>query len=404
MSEKKIMIIDDDKEFLAELEETLSASGYKSIAVNDSKLALEIALQEKPKVALIDLKMPKKNGFELADEINRAFEAADVSIIAMSAFFNEEFISLMNLCGIKKFIRKPFYPLDLISSIEEIRREKDLFPVINQKHSLLKTHQRDRRQAIQLAIEDITKREAKGKITRRHTKELKRNNLELRQFAATASHDLVAPLSIVMGYVKLFNKKYRGTLDTQAGQSLEKIAENLNRMQNLIGSVLENSYVERKTKFDTFDSGVCYKEATLNLEQIIKEKNASVTCDKLPGILGNQVQITQLFQSLINNGLKFNENISPNVHVSSELSDKGWVFSFKDNGIGIKPEDMGLIFKMFYRLHSRAEYDGTGIGLSTCKKIVISHRGKILASSKLGWGSTFYFSIPAKGALSPSRV
>lgn len=124
MANKKVMIIDDDKEFLEELEETLALSGYDMVAVNDAALAVEVAAKAKPDVVVLDLKMPKKSGFQVADELRHLSEAAHIPVIAMSAFFKDDYGPLLNICGIKKCLKKPFNPLDIITAIEKASAEE----------------------------------------------------------------------------------------------------------------------------------------------------------------------------------------------------------------------------------------------------------------------------------------
>lgn len=226
--------------------------------------------------------------------------------------------------------------------------------------------------------------------------ELARSNADLEQFAYVASHDLQAPLKNVEGFVKLFTKRYRGKLDNKADEFIEFIIDGVKNMQMLIKDLLEYSQVDTKGKgFKPVDSSMPLALALANLQSVIEENEGAVTYDEnLPKVMADSSQFSRLFQNLIGNALKFKGKRKPRVHVSALRNDNEWVFSVKDNGLGIKPEDAEKIFAVFQRLHGKSEYPGTGIGLAICKKIVERHGGRIWVESKPGKGSTFFFTIP----------
>ena len=169
-------------------------------------------------------------------------------------------------------------------------------------------------------------------------------------------------------------------------------------MQNLIIDLLAYSRVTKKAKpFAEFDCNELLAQALANLAVTIKEAYAVVTHDSLPKITADGIQIVQVFQNLIGNAVKFHSDKRPEIHVSAGYDTNEWIFSVKDNGIGIESTYKDRIFVIFQRLHSREEYAGTGIGLAICKKIVERHRGRIWLESELGKGSTFYFTIADKG-------
>ena len=230
------------------------------------------------------------------------------------------------------------------------------------------------------------------------TTELSRSNLELEQFAYVASHDLQEPLRMVASYCQLLERRLKDKLDDETKKFLGYCIDGAVRMQGLINDLLTFSRVGRKgDPFSPVDCKKVVRQATANLQAAIQEKGACVTHDGLPEIKGDSTQLTQLFQNLIGNGIKYCEQV-PNVHISAHAQNGNWVFSVRDNGIGIAPEHFDRIFVIFQRLHGRgSRYSGTGIGLALCKKIVEHHGGRIWVESQPGNGTTFYFTISAQG-------
>jgi len=224
--------------------------------------------------------------------------------------------------------------------------------------------------------------------------ELLRSNMELQQFAQVASHDLQEPLRMVASYTQLLSKKYSGKLDNDANDYIKFAVEGAARMQNLINGLLDLSRIEMKGgKIIRVDMNKALKYALNNLKISISESHASVTSDELPPVMADEVQVVRLFQNLISNAIRFSEK-TPVIHIASARSDGNNIFSVSDNGIGIEEQYFEKIFRIFQRLMPRDKYQGTGIGLSICKKIVERHGGKIWVESEPGKGSTFKFSLP----------
>ena len=227
------------------------------------------------------------------------------------------------------------------------------------------------------------------------TRELERSNLDLEQFANVASHDLQEPLRAVSGFVNLLRARFPDHVDAKAAQYITGACDGAERMERLINGLLAYSRVGTKGgDFVVVNLNALLGDALRNLQGSLNIAQAQVTHDDLPALPADATQITQLFQNLIGNAVKFRSEQPPQIHVGVRREPDRWVFSVQDKGIGIDPQYFERIFQLFQRLHTRKAYPGTGIGLAICKRIVERHRGKIWVESRLGQGTTFFFSIP----------
>ena len=230
------------------------------------------------------------------------------------------------------------------------------------------------------------------------TLELKRSNEDLEQFAYVASHDLQEPLRMIRNYLQLLQQRYKTELDPNAHDFINFALDGSKRMNQLIHDLLAYSRVGTHGKeLVVTECDQALEDALANLTVAIEESKAEVKRDSLPPVIGDEVQLTQLFQNLIGNAVKFRGEATPKVHVGVQRKGGEWEFTVRDNGIGIAEQDFQRIFVVFQRLHNREKYPGTGIGLSVCKKIVERHGGRIWVESKPGKGTTFHFTIPALG-------
>jgi two-component system, chemotaxis family, sensor kinase Cph1 len=229
---------------------------------------------------------------------------------------------------------------------------------------------------------------------------LERSNVELQQFAYVASHDLQEPLNQVASYVQLLGSRYSKKLDQDAQKFIGLAVEGVNLMQNLIDDVLLYSKVGFEgIHWEPIDLEIALNRAQNHLRNQIDATQTIVTTDPLPTIVADSTQLTQLFQNLISNAIKFRTpGTIPQIHISATQRKHDWLFGVAAAGIGIEPQYLDRIFTIFQRLHTRDEYPGTGMGLTICKKIVECHHGKIWATSALGEGATFWFTIPVRGA------
>ena len=227
------------------------------------------------------------------------------------------------------------------------------------------------------------------------TEALERSNQELEMFNYVVSHDLQAPLRTMGGFAPLLQQRFQGRLDAEADRYIAFIVEGALRMQTLINDLLAYSREGRHAiKRQRIDVNEVLQQTLNSLRAILDEEEAVVTHDPLPMIEADTTQIGRLFQNLIGNGVKFRGEARPHVHVSAKREGGMWCFSVQDNGIGIDRKYQDRIFEVFERLHNESAYEGTGIGLAICKKIVEGHGGHIWVTSDVGQGATFHFTIP----------
>lgn len=240
---------------------------------------------------------------------------------------------------------------------------------------------------------------------RKAEEELRRSNEDLERFAYVASHDLQEPLRKVNSFSELLADRYRGQLDEKADKYLFYITDGAARMKRLIQDLLSFSRVAtRGEEFTPADTGELLHRAIDSLQISIRESGARITLGELPAIRADAGQIVQLFQNLIGNAIKYRGDEPLRIHVTAEDGARGWIFSVRDNGIGVDEAYSDRIFEIFQRLHPRYRYPGTGIGLAICKRIVERHGGRIWGSSESGNGATFYFTITGDGGGMKLRV
>ena len=246
-------------------------------------------------------------------------------------------------------------------------------------------------------VRDITQRKEAENALQRIADDLARSNKDLEQFAYVASHDLKEPLRMVTGFMSLLKDRCQGKLDAKSDEYIAFAADGASRMQRLIDDLLAYSRAGRGEIAERTDVGAVLDRVLGSLTVSIKESGAVITHDPLPTIASNPVELTQLFQNLIGNAIKFKAERRPEIHVGARRQAGGWQFTVRDNGIGIDPQFADRIFMIFQRLHTREKYAGTGIGLAICKKIVERHGGRIWVESQPAAGSTFCFTIPDQG-------
>ncbi len=275
--------------------------------------------------------------------------------------------------------------------VEMVVRRPDGTPVILSVNSAPLRDPAGRIVGAVRSITDITER-------KRSDEALARYNAELEQFACVAAHDLQEPLRTVASFTQLLAQRYKGKIDAQADKFIEQAVSGCIRMRQLIDDLLGYTRVSRRPgDFQPTDCEEVFRRAVENLRVSIESSDAVVTHDSLPTIRADSGRLDQLLQNLVGNAIKFRGQEPPRVHVSAERKDDDWLFTVRDNGIGIEPRHADQIFQIFERLHHKHEYPGTGIGLAVCKKIVEGHHGRLWVESQPGQGSKFCFTLPAGG-------
>ncbi len=254
-------------------------------------------------------------------------------------------------------------------------------------------------------ITDVTGRKRDSEELKRLNAELVRSNSELEQFAHMVSHDLQEPLRVITGYLSLLDRRFHQELAAEGGEFLTTVVEGASRMKRQIEDLLNLSRLGTAAPALRFVKTEQVVQAAVdNLRVAISEQSAKVSWDALPEIFADAGILTQVFQNLIANGIKFNRSETPAVHVSATMEGSDWVFSVRDNGIGIDARGSDDVFQLFERLHSASEFSGTGVGLTIAQKIVKRHSGRIWFESKPDEGTTFLFSIPREAGKAKSQT
>ena len=247
-------------------------------------------------------------------------------------------------------------------------------------------------QAVEQATEEL--RQTNAALVQR--------NLDLQQFAFVASHDLRSPLRSVMGYLTLLQARYASSLDNKGQSIIARAMAALGQMNQLTEDLLAYARLDSSARaFDRVDCSEVLADTLCLLDASITETGARVTIEALPVVMGERIQLIQLFQNLLCNALKYCQGRAPVIRVSARRGAGEWVFEVADNGIGIEPQHLARIFEVFKRLHSAQEYPGNGIGLAICERVVAQHGGRLWVDSEPGRGSTFFFSIPDVKAETP---
>ena len=411
-SDIKILVVDDREDNLFSIEAILEKDNYTIIKANSGRAALKVLLQEHDfSLILMDVQMPDLNGFETATIIYERDKLKNIPIIFITAHdYDEEYIFKGYRMGGVDYIYKPINP-------ELLRVKVSVFVELYRKNQQLQLHEKkllEANKALQREVEERKISEEKIKMLNAQLVEnnthLKTVNEELDQFAYVASHDLQEPLRKIM----VFSDKIllKANHDEETAKYFSKITGSAKRMQSLINDLLSFSrHSANTTDFKNTDLQLLVKDAIGELELEIEKSNASVNYSNLPEISVIPGLMQQLFYNLISNAIKFRRKaVPPVINIQAEkvkAAEKNgqqvqlngtpyYKITISDNGIGFDNKYADEIFMVFKRLHSYHEFEGTGVGLSLCKKIVEKHNGYITASSKLDEGSTFVVHVPER--------
>ncbi len=356
---------------------------YETLVTTQSEIGEGVAIIEGEKFVFVNEALCKMYGYRM-DEL-------------------ESIPSFINLVvpeereGILERLKRPVAP-DKPRNGETSGMRKD-GRIINIEYSV-KTILTDGKMQNVSIIRDITEQKKIFWAMQENARKLKDSNKELEQFAYVASHDLREPLRTITSYVQMLENRYKDKLDAEANEFIRFAVDGAKRMDQLINDLLTWSRVTRDREISDVDLSEIMEIVIMNLRDSIRETNVLITVDPLPKVRSSALQMTQLFQNLITNAIKFRGSAPPRIHISAKEQEVGWLFSVKDNGIGIEKKYADKIFVIFQRLHLRHEYEGTGIGLAICKKIVEQHGGRIWfesgrhsAEPEEGVGTEFFFTL-----------
>lgn len=370
-SKGTVLIVDDIPSSLRLLSQMLRAHGYEVINALSGEIALSQVNVAIPDVILLDIMMPEMSGYEVCHQLKSNPKTAEIPIIFLTAVTDlPEKIEAFKLGG-DDYVTKPFYIQEVLLRIEHqitLKRQQKQLNYLNQQ--------------------------------------LSQSNEELAQFAAVVSHELQSPLQTMIGLLGLLLANSE-RLDHKTQKYLNYIANASERIHHLISDLLTYSRLDIEPELELVDCQKILTKVLHNLKRAIAETGAviSIGCQPelsktqphiWPKVMGNPVQVEQVFQNLIENAIKFaRQDIPPQIQITCQPDANGeLIFAIHDNGIGIAATNFERIFQVFQRLETVKNYPGTGLGLAICKKIIKRHGGKIWVESKLGCGSTFYFTLP----------
>ncbi len=408
----KILLVDDRDDNLLSMETILEQDGYRFVKANSGRQALKILLTEIDfALILMDVQMPNLNGFETASLIYEREKLKHIPIVFITAHnFGEENVYKGYSAGAVDYIYKPVKP-------ELLRAKVGVFVELYKKnHKLLAQEEKLTFINRSLEIEVNERKMSEQKVIElnrqliENVSRLESVNKELDYFAFMASHDLQAPLRKIRVFCDRLTLKYSQVLDEDGRNYLDRVQRICEHMQQLINDILAFSRISTdNNSFVDTDMNVLLNEVLEEMEPVIVEKKAQINISKLPSLFVNPVLIRPMFFNLLGNALKFSKKeTSPVVSIYAEMSNgmpevqpaplenKYCRIFVEDNGIGFEQQHANQIFDMFRRLNSATEFEGTGIGLAICKRIIEKHNGFIYAKSKINEGATFIVTLPVK--------
>lgn len=359
----EVLIVEDDEKFARYLELVLSTSSQGHFSA-ESRSTLEEGKARLGEggvdVVLLDLELPGTSGLDTLRAVLEDFPDLPVVVLTGTVQVEEMAVNAVRR-GAQDYLFKGSVGEDVLT------------------------------RCLRYAVE-----RKRGELSlRQKTEELERSNRDLEQFASVVSHDLQAPLRTITSYLELLRERYHGKLDKNADEFIDFTVEGARRMQDLLRDLLQFSRVTmRGQPFSEVDAGQALARVEANLHAAIRESGARVIHDALPVVTADASQLVRLFQNLLDNAIKYRGPAPPRIHVSARGEGHDWVFSVRDNGMGIAPEHHERVFLIFRRLHPRHRYPGTGLGLAMCRRIVERHHGRMWVDSQLGEGATFFFTLP----------
>jgi signal transduction histidine kinase len=418
-----ILMVDDEPANLLALEAVLEDLGQRLVRAKSGREALRHLMNEEFAVILLDVAMPVMDGFETARLVRQRDKNRLTPIIFLTAVGRTENEIFRGYeVGAVDYLVKPLVPeilkskvmifIELYNKTRHIQKlnielEKNIQELESANLELKKENAVRRRAEQELRYSEEKLRNLNSSLEQKvaertalaeeRARELSRSNAELQQFVHISSHDLKEPLRMINSFVQLLQRHFENKLDATTEEYLRYVVEGAHRIQRLIDDLLSYTRLgARSISPQSVDVTEVVEEALSNLKLSIEESGAEISCGPMPPVEADRTHLVILFQNLIGNAIKFNGGKKPVVRIQAKAEIDHWVFSVRDNGIGIEPRYFEKIFVVFQRLNAREEYPGTGIGLALCKKIVEQHNGKIWVESEPGNGSAFYFTIPQK--------
>ena len=394
----KILIVDDNPSNLKLLYTSLKNAGFEVLVAEDGKAGLEVVEFATPELILLDVMMPDLDGFEVCRRLKANSQTKDIPVIfltALSEIVNK--VKGFEVGGVD-YITQPIENQEIIARVrthliltrmqKRLQEQNDNLQAEIEHRKHIESKLQSSRDLLQQSNENLEQTVAD------RTAALSSSNQDLEQFAYIASHDLRQPLRKIRMCTEYLGEDYAHCFDKQAHEYMRYITKSIDRMYLLIDDLLAYSRVGRQEhNYISVDIETIVEDCIEDLSIAIEEKQARISYHDLPVIQANLREIRQLFQNLIGNALKFTSDRCPQIEITATPKGDRWMFAVADNGIGIEPQFTDKIFQMFQRLHVNSDYEGTGIGLAICHKVVTSHGGEIWVDSQVGHGSTFYFTL-----------
>ena len=365
MMEPNILVIDDSLTARMKFKELLEEEGAKVEIAETGKEGSSLARQLHPDVIILDVVLADCDGIQLCQDWQEDSELKYIPVLLVSgerAGQDDRVAGLKS--GAMGYVVKPF-------------ADQEVLAQVNMLYHLGKTQSQ----------------------LRKHATDLSRSNQDLHEFAYVISNDLMEPLRMISSYMELLESRYGGNFDEEASTFIDYAVDGSKQMQKLIQDLLEYSSVKTKSHDpESVECGVCVAKASSTFKALIKKTKTKIAYDSLPTVIADPDDLTQIFEALISNAIKFRSKTPPRVQIRAERKGPSWEISVQDNGIGIESDQTERIFGVFQRIHTEEEHTGSGIGLAVCKKLVERQGGNIRVESKPGEGSTFHFTMTAHDA------
>lgn len=382
----KVLIIDDDKKILLSFGHKLKKSGFDMMTAENAIIGIECLLQNNIDLVLLDYRMPNINGLEAFELMKEKLDDKCPPVIMMTFNTDYKIATQFIQAGGADFVEKSIKPQELKISIQKVIRHHS-----NVKNATIKQLQAETKlkKTNQLLLE-------KTELLKQKTAALEQSNQELKNFVDIVAHDLKEPLRNISNSLQFLKWDFGDKIDENAEEYIEFAINGAVRLTHMIQGLTYYANVNNILPFKNVNVHDILEATKANLKGQIEEANAQIIIDnQLPNtIMAHQYQLIQLFQNLISNAIKFKkDNDFPIIKITGKALQNHWQFSVSDNGIGFNEAYANRIFSIFQRLHTPQDYQGSGIGLSICQKIVERHNGKISATSEEGKGTTFTFTI-----------